>query len=139
VAFVWLLVAALSGILLTAPIPLAWTVSVGWVYGTAGLLGFLAQIVVGIQGRLLPLFAWFRVMESANMQPPSRSVHSLASPGLARAILLAWAAGVPLLAIGLATARVPMIGAGSAVLLGAVGLNLAQALTILSGASSAAR
>ena len=32
------------------------------IYGTAGLLGFLAQIVVGIQGRLLPLHGWYRVL-----------------------------------------------------------------------------
>ena len=55
VAFGWLLLAAITGLVLTLPVSLAWTVPLGWIYGTAGLLGFLAQIVVGIQGRLLPL------------------------------------------------------------------------------------
>lgn len=73
------------------------------------------------------------------MRPPERSVHSLASPGLARANLIAWAAGVPLLAVGLATASALTIATGSALLLCGVGLNLAQALTIVSGAASRPR
>ena len=28
-------------------------------YGVFGLVGFLAQIVVGMEGRLLPIFAWY--------------------------------------------------------------------------------
>ena len=62
VAFGWLLLAAITGLVLTLPVSLAWAVLLGWIYGTAGLLGFLAQIVVGIQGRLLPLHGWYRVL-----------------------------------------------------------------------------
>jgi hypothetical protein len=133
-AFAWLLVAAGSGALLTLPIPLMWVVTVGWIYGTAGILGFLAQIVVGIQGRLLPLHAWYRQMELANMQPPGQSVHTLASPGLARAILIAWTLGVPALAGGVAASSNSLISVGSATLLVGVGLNLAQMLTVITRA-----
>ena len=55
VAFSWLIVAAASGVLLVLPLPLAWMIPLGWIYGVAGLIGFLAQVVVGIQGRLLPM------------------------------------------------------------------------------------
>lgn len=34
--------------------------SLGWLYGVAGIMGFVAQMVVGIQGRLLPIHAWYR-------------------------------------------------------------------------------
>jgi hypothetical protein len=129
-AFLWLIVAASSGGLLTLPIPAAWTIPLGWIYGTAGLVGFLAQIVVGIQGRLLPLHGWYRAFEAGGMQPPARSAHTLASPALAKAILAAWSVGVPLLMAGLATNRAWLIAAGSAALLAGVGLNAAQAVTI---------
>jgi hypothetical protein len=130
VAFGWLLVAAVAGVVLTLPIPLAWTVTIGWIYGVAGLVGFLAQIVVGIQGRLLPLHGWYRMFVAAGMAPPQRSAHSLASHGLARWILLAWGCGVPLLASGLALSLTPLVGAGSAVLLAGVVLNAVQAAGI---------
>ena len=44
VAFGWLLLAAIAGLVLALPVPLAWTMSLGWIYGTAGLLGFLAHM-----------------------------------------------------------------------------------------------
>ncbi len=130
VAFGWLLLAAITGLVLTLPVSLAWTMRIGWIYGTAGLLGFLAQIVVGIQGRLLPLHGWYRVLVNEGMQPPRRSAHSLASHRLARWILLAWTFGVPLLAGGLALTLLPLVRLGSAFLLAGVILNAAQATVI---------
>jgi hypothetical protein len=134
VAFVWLLVAAAAGLILTLPIGPAWTITLGWIYGTAGLVGFLAQIVVGIQGRLVPMYAWFRGMEAAGMQPPPRSAHALAHHGLARVILLAWTGGVPLLLVGLSARLDWITAAGGAVLLAAVGLNVLQGAIVLEGA-----
>lgn len=52
-----------------------------WIYGTAGLMGFLAQIVTGMQGRIVPLYAWYRAF--------------------AGSIFASWSLGVPLLAWGL--------------------------------------
>jgi hypothetical protein len=105
-------------------------VSLGWIYGTAGLVGFLAQIVVGIQGRLLPLHGWYRVLVTEGMKPPGRSAHSLGSHRLARWILLTWTIGVPLLAGGLAFTLLPLVRVGSACLLAGVFLNAAQATVI---------
>ena len=131
VAFFWLLVTAFVGVLLTLPVPAAWTIVLGWIYGTGGLIGFLAQIVVGIQGRLLPLFGWYRLMEQGDMQPPSKSAHTLASHGLAKAILIAWTLGVPVLVAGLAAGLPVAIALGSAVLLIGVALNATQAVVIV--------
>ena len=133
VAFVWLLVAMCAGFLLTVPLPPEWIIALGWVYGTAGLVGFLAQIVVGIQGRLVPLYGWYRLMESNRMQPPVRSAHALASHGLAKAILIAWTIGVPALLLGLTSGTYAMIAGSCAVLLAGVTLNATQLMTIISG------
>jgi hypothetical protein len=130
VAFGWLLVAAFAGVTLTLPIPAAWLIPLGWTYGIAGLVGFLAQIVVGIQGRLLPLYGWYRMMEAGGMRPPARSAHTLASHGLARSILVAWTLGVPLLVVGLTSDTHAIVGLGSLALLAGVALNAAQAITI---------
>jgi hypothetical protein len=132
-AFLWLVVAASSGVILTLPIPPSWTIPLGWIYGTAGLVGFLAQIVVGIQGRLLPLHGWYRAFEAGGMHPPARSAHTLASPVLAKAILIAWAVGVPVLMAGLVADAPWLVAAGSAALVAGVGLNAAQAMTIATG------
>jgi hypothetical protein len=131
VAFVWLLVAASAGLLLTLRVSPAWVIALGWIYGTAGLVGFLAQIVVGIQGRLLPLYGWYRMMERGNMRPASRSAHTLASHRLSKAILMTWTLGVPLLMFGLAAGIASLIATGSALLLAGVALNAAQAITIV--------
>jgi hypothetical protein len=131
IAFVWLLIAASTGFALTLPVPPAWTIVLGWVYGTAGLIGFLAQIVVGIQGRLLPLYGWYRMMERGNMQPPTRSAHTLANQGLAKATLVSWTLGVPLLICGLAAGVDWIITVSSALLLTGVVLNSAQTWTIV--------
>jgi hypothetical protein len=131
VAFVWLLIAVAAGVALTLPVPPAWTVWLGWVYGTAGLVGFLAQVVVGIQGRLLPLHAWYRLMERANMRPPGRSAHAMASPSLAKAILVVWTLGVPALAAGLTSELALLVVVGSLLLLVGVVLNVAQMATIM--------
>ena len=137
VALLWLLIAAATGVVLTLPIPPAWTIALGWIYGTAGLVGFLSQIVIGIQGRLLPLHGWYRAMDAGG-GPPRRSAHTLASPALARAILATWALGVPVLAAGLAAGRTLPISMGSALLLTGIALNGVQAVRIAAAEPEAA-
>ena len=130
VAFGWLLIATVTGIALTLPISIASTVPLGWIYGTAGLVGFLSQVVVGIQGRLLPLHGWYRMFEASGMKPPERSAHTLASHALAKWILIAWGVGVPLLAAGLAASSPAVIRLGSVFLVAGVAMNAAQAMVI---------
>jgi hypothetical protein len=131
VAFGWLLIAALTGLTLTLSSDPSRIIPLGWIYGTAGLIGFLAQIVVGIQGRLLPLFGWYRMMEQGNMQPPARSAHSLPSHRLSKLILVTWTLGVPALMTGLVAGLNPVITVGSALLLSGVLLNARQMMTII--------
>jgi len=71
---------------------------VAMAYGVFGLVGFLAQIVVGMEARLLPMFASRREM-------PWRYGQDL--------VFLLWLFGVPSLAGGLALDRVPFVSAGA--------------------------
>ena len=52
------------------------------VYGVCGLLGFLAQMVVGVAARLWPLYAWQRTFAATGYRQPPGSPHGLADPRL---------------------------------------------------------
>ena len=118
-AFLWLLVALGLGILLSTNAGRESRLTMMWVYGVAGLVGFLGQIIPGIAGRLFPMYAWYRAFAKKG-SPPDCAAHDLPDPRFARPIFLAWAIGVPSLAWGLATAVPPLIAIGAAALLVAV-------------------
>jgi hypothetical protein len=100
-ALLCLLIAAVLGLTLSIGVPPAWRLPLMWIYGVAGLVGFLAQIVVGMQGRLVPLYAWYRAMDAKGAAPET-GANALPSAAFARPIFLMWTAAVPLLAWGLA-------------------------------------
>jgi hypothetical protein len=116
----WLALAAALGLALALSPPAAWKLRLIPIYGTAGLVGFLAQIVVGVGNRLLPLYAWMRAYESVDfaVQPPSP--HATPVRGLQASVFFLWTAGVPLLAAGLGLERPAPVAAGGAALLLAV-------------------
>jgi hypothetical protein len=111
-AFVWLLVAAACGVILSVGAPEPHRVSLMWTYGAAGLAGFLAQMVVGVQGRLVPFHAWYLACAAAGSRP-ARAAHALPSAAFARPIFVCWAAAVPLLVWGLPQANQLAIRAGA--------------------------
>ncbi len=100
-ALFWLLLATALGLLLSIATIAEYRLTLMWIYGVAGLVGFLGQIVVGMQGRLVPLYAWYRA-GAAKGVPPTTAANSLPSARFAQPIFLVWTAGVPLLAWGLA-------------------------------------
>lgn len=120
-AFAWLLVAVAIGAMLAIGVSDDNRLSLMWLYGTAGLVGFLAQMVVGMQGRLVPLYAWYRAYARSG-SPPARGANSLPAAGFARAIFTCWAIGVPLVAWGLQAAHQDVIRAGAVMLLIGVAL-----------------
>jgi hypothetical protein len=112
-ALLYLVGATVIGVSLAIGLaPVGWT----WTYGVAGILGFVAQMVVGIQGRLLPLHAWYRAMSGRDGEPPPLSAHGLHSPRLSASIFLLWLAAVPALCVGLANG-IPRLISGAAALL----------------------
>jgi hypothetical protein len=117
VAAMWLAVAAALGLFLSLEGATSSTgARIAWVYGVAGLVGWLAQMVAAVQGRLLPLFLWYHARARRGTLP-ERSVHELPSAPLAMAVFLGWAAGVPLLAAGLAGGSAAAIRAAAVSLL----------------------
>jgi hypothetical protein len=115
-AFLSLAFAVTLGLVLTVLPAGSAQVTVGWIYGVAGLVGGLSQIVIGMQGRLVPMYAWCRAMAARDGAPPERSAHSLVSARFARAIFVAWTIGVPGLAAGLASEHQPSIKVAAFVL-----------------------
>lgn len=126
-AFAWLMVAVVIGVVLSIGPPDSYRLPLIWLYGIAGLVGFLAQMVTGMQGRLVPLYAWYRAYDAIGA-PPARAANALPSAPFARSIFLCWAAGVPLLAWGVPQAQHLSIRAGSALLLTGVALGCAYML-----------
>ena len=106
-------------------------IAVTWAYGATGILGFVAQMVAGIQGRLVPLFAWYRALERRDGDLPGQSVHRLIAPPLALSVFLAWLVGLPILTVGLMNEHHGSIATGSAALLCATFLSAAHGAVII--------
>lgn len=119
-ALVYLLCAIALGIYLalTPELMPSWVL----VYGVLGLLGFLGQIILGMEMRLFPMFVW---------RPEGPSPHDLPSRPLQWATLGAWSAGVPLLAWGLGADLPPLVRAGGFSLLAAAAASFLNALRTL--------
>lgn len=135
-AFMWLLVAAALGMALSLGVVGERRLAFMWVYGVAGLVGFLAQIVTGMQGRLVPFYAWYRAF-AAKGAPPDVAANALPSPAFARPVFLLWTAGVPLLAFGLPAQNVAAIRLGAASVLGGVALGAVYIMRMLERAREA--
>jgi hypothetical protein len=137
-AFLWLLVALVMGVVLSTDAGGESRLTLMWMYGIAGLVGFLAQIVAGIEGRLVPFYAWYRAF-AAKGSPPDRAAHELPSSRFAGWIFAGWTSGVPLLAWGLSRASAPLIATGAALLLAAVLLGATYLAHMLRTAHASAR
>jgi hypothetical protein len=100
-------------------------------YGVTGLIGFLAQVVVGVEARLLPLYGWLWGFADASYERLPPPMHALADRRLHALVVLLWIAGVPLLARGFHGDRLPLVAAGGWTLLAAVALGAVQAVLVL--------
>lgn len=116
----YLALALVLGLALAFAPPALWKLRAAMVYGAFGLVGFLAQMVVGVSQRLLPLYAWIRSYEGTGFAVQPRSPHATPARRLQAAVFFLWTAGVPLLAAGLGLERAPLISAGGAALFAAV-------------------
>ncbi len=131
-AFVSLALACLLGAWLTLAAPSTATLRVATAYGVLGLVGFLAQIVVGMEGRLLPIFAWYWAYSNGGYKTPPPSPHAMGRRGLQEIVFVLWLFGVPALAGGLAFDAVPFVAAAGWALLAATVLDAANVVRILS-------
>lgn len=100
-------------------------------YGVFGLLGFLAQLVVGMEGRLLPMLAWYWGFAGTGYQGPVANPHAMASRPVQLVVFGLWVAGVIALAAGLSLELAAMIRSAAAALLVATVLDALNVARIL--------
>ena len=130
-ALLYLVLTTICGVILAASAPSPWTAQLMMLYGVLGLLGFLGQLVVAMEVRLLPLLAWYSAFTKRGFTRPDVSAHALPVRPVAALAFGGWVVGLPILAIGLALDRAPLVGAGAWVLLCAALLNTTHAIWIL--------
>jgi hypothetical protein len=84
-------------------------------YGVLGLVGFLAQMVVAMEARLLPLATWFWAYARSHHRVVPPSPHDMRDRFLQAIVLAGWTVGVPALAGGMfvESARLVALGAWS--------------------------
>jgi hypothetical protein len=130
-SFVSLVIAAALGVWLTIAESSASTLRVTMAYGVFGLVGFLAQMIVGMEGRLLPIFAWYWAYATSGSKGSVASPHDMSWRGGQEVVFVLWLFGVPALAGGLAFDAVPFVGAGAWCLLAAAVLDAVNVACIL--------
>lgn len=113
-SIVYLALATAAGLALALAPEADWALELALAYGVFGLVGFLGQIVIGIESRLLPLVAWLWSFAGGGYQGAPPSLYRTPLLSLQWANLALWTAAVPLLATGLARdhERATRAGAG---------------------------
>jgi len=117
VALLCLALTALLGLALAVAPTLDAASPVALAYGALGLVGFMAQMVVAVQQRLLPLAAWLWAYAGADYMKTPPSLH--AAPGRLFPALttVGWVLGAPLLAVALALEWLSGLRTGALLLL----------------------
>lgn len=107
------------------------TLRLAMAYGVFGLVGFLGQMVVGMEGRLLPLFAWYWAFANTGYRGPVSSPQDMPWRAGQEVAFVLWSFGVPSLAAGLAFDAVPVVSGAAWCLLAATTLGTANLARIL--------
>jgi hypothetical protein len=130
-SFASLGMASVLGVWLTFAPTSSATLRIAMAYGVFGLVGFLAQMVVGMEGRLLPIFAWYWAFANTGYKGSVPSQHEMPwRPGQMLVFVL-WLFGVPTLAGGLAFDAIPFVAAAAWCLLAATLIDAAIVARIL--------
>ena len=115
-AFVYLLLAAGLGAYLAFAPRSDETLRAAFAYGVFGLVGFLAQLVVGVAMRLLPMSAWLQSFAAGGYSTLPTSLHAVDSRAAPAATVALWTVGVPAVAGGLCFDRPRLTSLGAAAL-----------------------
>jgi hypothetical protein len=130
-ALLSLVAACVLGLWLAIAPVTAWTPAIATAYGVLGLVGFLAQMIVAMKGRLLPTFAWYWAMTNTNYKGPVTPPHDMPWHPAQLIVVGLWWTGLPLLVWGLAAGTVPIIRVSAWLLLLATAVDTVQAGYIL--------
>jgi hypothetical protein len=112
-AGVSLLTAIVLGVLLLVLPTSARTLPLAAAYGVFGLLGFLSQMVIAMEARLLPLAAWYWAYVGGNFSTPPPSPHTTRDRTLQAIVFAGWTIGVPALAAGLFLESPALVACGT--------------------------
>lgn len=112
-AFSSLAVACVVGLWLSVAETSAWTLRAATAYGVLGLVGFLGQMIVAMEGRLLSLFAWYWASLDAGAGRAIAPAHEMPWRTGQEIVFVLWLFGVPALAGGLAFDAVPFVRAAA--------------------------
>jgi len=112
-AFLSLAAASAIGVWLATVDTTPATLRLAMVYGVLGLVGFLAQMVVAMEGRLLALHAWYWAYANSGYRGTVPSSHEMASGDAQTLVLVLWIFGVPSLAAGFGLDAVPFVRGGA--------------------------
>jgi cbb3-type cytochrome oxidase subunit 1 len=116
-AAVWLLISCVVGVTLTLAQTTDTTLRAALLYGVFGLVGFLAQVIVGFEAHVLPTAAAYWALQRSG----GAAIAAPASSELRRsAIYIGWLAGVPAIGAGLFVDAPMVLSAGAWLLFGAV-------------------
>ena len=120
-----LVVACSIGLYLLFASPSDTSLRVAIAYGVVGLVGFLGQMVVGMQARLVPLLAWYRALADSGFKGPIVPPFAMPVRPVQEGVFTAWAFAVPAVAVGFALDAIPLLSAGGWTLLAGVVLSAA--------------
>jgi hypothetical protein len=130
-SLLWLALAIALGLALAVLPASDETMALAKVYGLAGLLGFLSQLIVGVEARLVPLSAWLWSYAEGGHRDLPPSLHEAPSRPAQAAAFALWNAGLVVLAFGLHGDRRRLVSAGGALLLVAVAARATDAVVVL--------
>jgi hypothetical protein len=130
-AFLSLMAACAVGVWLSRAATSAATLRLTTLYGVLGLVGFLAQMVVAMEGRLLPLFAWYWAFQHAGGRGSVLSPHQMPWHPAQLLVAALFILGVPALACGFGLDAPILLRIGALMLLGAALLNATQVAVIV--------
>ena len=128
-AAAWLVLACVFGVLLTLTAPSEAVLRAAMLYGVFGLVGFLAQVIVGFEIHFLPTAATYWALDAGG----AAAIGSprMTDDRLRAAIYFAWLGGVPALAGGLFLTAPAVLAAGAWMLFSAVVIAAIDAVRLL--------
>ena len=129
-ALAYLVISAGLGLTLAFSSITDWTLGPAAAYGVLGLVGFLAQMVVGVEARILPMFAGSHAIVITGGNPPVLPL-AMSNRGIQAAVFYLWTAGVPALAAGVWLESALLVAAGGSVLLSGVVLGGVNSALVL--------
>jgi len=101
-------------------------------YGVLGLVGFLAQMVIAMEARLVPMATWFWAYAASDYQIAPPSPHMMRDRSLQTIVFIGWTLGVPALAGGMFFESAMLVRFGAwALFAGVVLATVDNALVIL--------